>query len=1228
MRTLCSVGLILAGIFALVPDAVRAAAYEVVFDGKPAVVQEARVSAMPFNRVWPGYQRSRDQTRISHFVSFDVPEGGGELRVVASAAKTARIRPFSRAQPVLKDGAWAVRVDGPEQFVLEFGGTELHVFADPPWTYKPVANERYFGPGEHDAGAIVPKSGETVTLDRGAVVYGNLVILDATNVTVRGRGVLCGSKLKRVDPDYAGAQAIAAKGWTNLAAWGTTPVCAKNCRNLKIGGIVFRDAARWTMNIMSTEGIDIDNVKLVGMWRYNSDGIDICGSRDIRIRNSFVRSFDDCVVARPPCRDMTVENCVLWCDWGMNLKVQHSEKPSVMENIVFRDIKAVHVDAVLAGVTTRWGSDNSVIRDVRFENIEADAPPERVAQLFQKSDDAVFTAKKPSALRLLSVDAYSLGKIAPNQGKPGPMDENFFHIRYENLVAENFKVYRAPRVVSEGDDLGYPVTVSLATVVPGHEIRGVALRDFPKALKIARHATKGRIRDVRLDGAGAGEEFRWSGGELHRKAWVHQCVAVPTEEGVRYDSKGLDPFVTIPGFTIGKPSNLHEVVFRAKCTASGLGELFYSRPGDRAAPQSLAQPFQWIGDGKWHTYRVRPYWAGQPKIVSLRLDMPADPSVQTTIDYLAIEYGGADMPYLGTAVPGVGAAFTVPPQDRTVWANIEWIGEQTGYVRVPEHLHLIGDGKARRYFFDAKSCVSWNANYPRPNQRDKWRGRINLFRVINAKTGLEVPIEDLEICKARPGLPPELILSHTHRALELDRAGRDVDVEVGLFNVGTLPARGVTCTITGLPPEVTLADPARAGRVCELPGGASALHTVKLRAAKPCAFTVRLTFAGGGIPSATAEVPVKIGPSLGLPQDLPYIPEPKPLKGKYEVGAFYFLDWARTHHWLKVWRTTPERRPAAGWYRNDNPELLDWQIKWAVENGISYYLLDWYVSEGYFQKAIKKARFAKYIKWAAMWCNHIPAPLCDEAHWTGVIERCLNDLFKQPQYMYVNGMPYFSVWDGNGLERDNGKGGCKRMLEKARAMARAKGYKGIYFQAQCGSNPADVKRMAEMGFDETTTYHFIDGLGRDRVPRKRAFADVVDASYPYWKRMLGVGGIGFLPNLSTGWDDRPWHDGFEVTDRTVADFRRLCREARRFADETGTRRFCLAPLQEWGEGSYADPNAEFGFGMFEAVRDAFFEKPAEGWALNYTPADIGRGPYPVEDEDGGPAKPFGGHYWR
>ena len=36
---------------------------------------------------------------------------------------------------------------------------------------------------------VAPKSGDVVVLDEGAVVYGSLFILNATNVTVTGRGI-------------------------------------------------------------------------------------------------------------------------------------------------------------------------------------------------------------------------------------------------------------------------------------------------------------------------------------------------------------------------------------------------------------------------------------------------------------------------------------------------------------------------------------------------------------------------------------------------------------------------------------------------------------------------------------------------------------------------------------------------------------------------------------------------------------------------------------------------------------------------------------------------------------------------------------------------------------------------------------------------------------------------------------------------------------------------------
>ena len=495
--------LILAGFAAAMESPMENVA--VRFAGETLKVERCRVSAVPFNRVWPGCQRSMDQTRLSAFVGFDVPEGGGtlELDFGANAPETARIRPFSRSQPVRRGGVWSVRIDRPEQFVMELGGGgELHVFADPPW--RGVAdgpNVIRFGPGEHHPGAVIPKSGDTIVIERGATVYGNLVLAGVDDVTVVGRGILDGSRQPRVDLDYAGSRWLAEAGEKigsarvfagRLEAWGVTPVVAVKSRNLKIEGVTFRDAPRWTMNVVDCEGLDIRNVKLVGMWRYNSDGIDICSSRDAVIADSFVRSFDDCVIARPPSRNMLVTNCVLWCDWGTNLKVQHAHLPSVMENLEFVDIKAVRVVDHAASVTTRYGSTNCVIRNVAFRNVEVDALPCRPSLQMQKKDAWEYGGGRSGKLSLLHVFAYALGRPTPNQGAPIPVDEDSLRFLYENIEMRDVRVYQAPgrRVDSAAP---YRIECAVKTCAKNFTVRNVRFSGLPKCTKIVKESPKGTI---------------------------------------------------------------------------------------------------------------------------------------------------------------------------------------------------------------------------------------------------------------------------------------------------------------------------------------------------------------------------------------------------------------------------------------------------------------------------------------------------------------------------------------------------------------------------------------------------------------------------------------------------------------------------------------------------------------------------------------------------------------
>ena len=53
--------------------------YELTVNGQAVPVHACRVSAVPFNQVWPGYQRPLDQTELAGFAFWDM---AGPVKVV------------------------------------------------------------------------------------------------------------------------------------------------------------------------------------------------------------------------------------------------------------------------------------------------------------------------------------------------------------------------------------------------------------------------------------------------------------------------------------------------------------------------------------------------------------------------------------------------------------------------------------------------------------------------------------------------------------------------------------------------------------------------------------------------------------------------------------------------------------------------------------------------------------------------------------------------------------------------------------------------------------------------------------------------------------------------------------------------------------------------------------------------------------------------------------------
>lgn len=206
---------------------------------------------------------------------------------------------------------------------VEFGGDRQHnlfIYARKPDTQKPVAgtaNVRYYGPGEHYPGTIRLNEGQTLYIDHGAKVYAN-VKTNGSNITIAGHGILSGEKMTHQGD--------------NMYSWGDFLIECNTyrsyVRNLTIKDISMIDSPGWNLIIPQTDGVTIDGVNMIS-WELNGDGIDIVSSRDVEIKNCFIRSYDDCITLK--CRfivspitdvsDVRISNCLIWADFARGIVV-------------------------------------------------------------------------------------------------------------------------------------------------------------------------------------------------------------------------------------------------------------------------------------------------------------------------------------------------------------------------------------------------------------------------------------------------------------------------------------------------------------------------------------------------------------------------------------------------------------------------------------------------------------------------------------------------------------------------------------------------------------------------------------------------------------------------------------------------------------------------------------------------------------------------------------------
>jgi hypothetical protein len=306
---------------------------------------------------------AKHNERPSSMAGFDF-DGEVEVSVVYNKGSIAhaRIRPLSYGiTPVVKGNRLTFTLRQPRNLSVEVNGDlfgNLHLFANPMERVKPKPDDPgvvYFAPGIHrfECNRFVVPSGKTVYVAGGAILMGQLIVRNARDVKILGRGMV----------DHTVKMGIS----------------ISNSRNVEVEGLFCTQCATG-----GSDSVTIRNVKSISYFGWG-DGMNVFASNNVRFDGVFCRNSDDCTTVYGTrkgyvggCRNITMCNSTLWADVAHPILVGthgNTPNPEVLENLNYINIDILdHREMQLdyQGCMSLNAGDSNLIRNVRFEHIRVE----------------------------------------------------------------------------------------------------------------------------------------------------------------------------------------------------------------------------------------------------------------------------------------------------------------------------------------------------------------------------------------------------------------------------------------------------------------------------------------------------------------------------------------------------------------------------------------------------------------------------------------------------------------------------------------------------------------------------------------------------------------------------------------------------------------------------------------------------------------------------------------
>ena len=296
-----------------------------------------------------------------------------EVDLLFGSSKNFYVSPLRHGISSGREGnTLSFQIPGPQLLVLMADLLpQLYIYANPLENNPPDpddANVIYFREGQvYEVGDLQLQSNQTLFIEGGAVVRGAIQAYSAENVRIAGYGVLDGSYFTRNDRRRT--------------------IYFEDCRNSLIEDVIMIEPTSWMILLGLSEHITVNNIKQLG-YISTSDGVDVVGSRHIRITNSFLRNGDDCVaiksfdISRYESKatrnlsrnvyDVEVSGCILLSYLGGHaFEIGHELTTDSIYDIRFRDCDVLGVHD-MGGVFGINNCDGAMVTDILYEDIRVE----------------------------------------------------------------------------------------------------------------------------------------------------------------------------------------------------------------------------------------------------------------------------------------------------------------------------------------------------------------------------------------------------------------------------------------------------------------------------------------------------------------------------------------------------------------------------------------------------------------------------------------------------------------------------------------------------------------------------------------------------------------------------------------------------------------------------------------------------------------------------------------